>query len=542
MSDRLLQGLHQNLSVPTIDYSNLWNAPEHINPCEHDNVVLENFTRHFLLIAIIDGVTARNALLEKIFTLTYRNRMAKVIFFLAENAKMTTTAVRGLIRKCSDSFVVDVVFFQNQDQPLMFTYHPFNNLQIIKLENVSDFFANRLMNLNKHPLKLIKFNSPPKTILPRDGEQVLGYFGHLITSYLQKRNATVEIIPRVEEVSIYKEVIDYFASRELDMTFGAMPMFYRNIGEMSYPVIFEKYCVMVPAPKVVPVYRNFLQPFEDNVWIAVICGAAYMTVVTYIVSAVVDGRKDISAALTTSICFIIARGEIGIYSNLNRRLLIIYLLFFILGFILSNMYCAFLTTFLTAPSYERELKTLDDIAAAGLKIVAECAEVSYLLRHDIYKKYHPLLIGLMPIDIVKVKRSLNNTNPAFNPIDNFEYLDDIQKYQNDIKFKITDMCPYDVYYGVAFKDESILVEDFNSHIFLAQQSGLLDYWKTNAFFEAVRSGYLHLKRGNKEFGPTQLTLIHLQISFYVVLSGWAISISAFFAEHLYNSLIKFKQN
>ncbi|CAD7080667.1 unnamed protein product [Hermetia illucens] len=522
-------------------YTNLWNAPKHANPYEHDNVVLEKFNRNFLLVAIIDGVTARNALLEKVFALTYRNPMAKVIFFLAEDTKMTTTAVQSLIRKCFDSSVVDVVFFQNQDPPLMFTYHPFNNLQIIKLKKVSEFFANRLMNFNKHPLKLIKFNSPPKTILHRDGE-VLGYFGHLITSYLQKRNATIEIIPRIEEKSIFEEVIHYIASRELDMPFGAMPMFHRNLGEMSYPVIFVKYCVMVPAPKVIPVYRNFLQPFEENVWIAVICGAAYMTVVTYIVSAVVNGRKDISAALTTSICFIIARGEIGIYSNLNRRLLIIYLLLFLLGFILSNMYCALLTTFLTAPSYERELKTLDDLAAAGLKILAEWAEVNYLLKFDAYKKYHPLLVGLTPLDDVKVRKHLNNTNALFNPIDNFEYLDDIQKYQNDIKVKFTDMCPYDVYFGVAFKDESILVEDFNRHIFLAQQSGLLNYWKTNAFFEALRSGYLRLKRGNKEFGPTQLTLTHLQIGFYVVLSGWTISISAFTAEHLYNYLIKCKQN
>ncbi|CAD7080670.1 unnamed protein product [Hermetia illucens] len=524
-------------------YSNLWNAPKHINPCEHDNVALEKFNRNFLLIAIIDGVAARNDLLEKIFALTYRNRMAKVIFFLAGDTTMTRTAVQALIRKCSDSSVVDVVFFQNQDHPLMFTYHPFNNLQIIKLKNVSEFFANRLMNLNKHPLKLIKFNSPPKTILSRDGEEVLGYFGHLITSYIRKRNATIDIIPRVEEVSIYKEVIDYLASRELDMTFGAMPMFHRNIGEISYPVIVEKYCVMVPAPKVIPVYRNFLQPFEENVWIAVICGAVYMTLVTYIVSAVVNGRKDISAALTTSICFIIARGEIGIYSNLNRRLLIIYLLLFLLGFILSNMYCALLTTFLTAPSYERELKTLDDLAAAGLKIVAECAEVNYLLKSDAYKKYHPLLIGLMPIDHVKMRKDLNNTNASLSPIGIFEFLDDIQKYQNDIKFKITNMCPYDVYYGVSFKDESILVEDFNSHVSLAQQSGLLNYWKTNAFFEALRSGYLRLKRGNKEFGPTQLTLIHLQIAFYIILSGLAISISAFIAEHLYHYIIyKYKQN
>ncbi|CAD7080668.1 unnamed protein product [Hermetia illucens] len=523
-------------------YSNLWNAPKHANLYQHDNVVLEKFNRNFLLIAIIDGVTVRNALLEKVFALTYRTLMAKVIFFLAENTTMTTTAMQGLIRKCFDSSVVDVVFFQNQDPPLMFTYHPFNNLQIIKLKKVSEFFANRLMNFNKYPLKLIKFNSPPRAILHRDGEQVLGYFGHLITSYLQKRNATIEIIPRNEEKSIFEEVIKYISTKELDMPFGAMPMFHRNIGEMSYPVIFEKYCVMVPAPKVIPVYRNFLQPFEENVWIAVICGAAYTTFVTYIVSAVVNGRKDISAALATSICFIIARGEIGIYSNLNRRLLIIYLLLFVLGFILSNMYCAQLTTFLTAPSYEPELKTLDDLAAAGLKIVTEDSEVNYLLKFDAYKKYHPLLVGLLPLDNAKVRKDMNNTNALFNPVDIFEYLDDIQKYQNDIKFKISDMCPYVVYFGVAFKDESILVEDFNRHIFLAQQSGLLDYWKINAFFEALRSGYLRLKRGNKEFGPTQLTLIHLQIAFYVVLSGWAISISAFTAEHLYNYLIKYKQN
>ncbi|CAD7080662.1 unnamed protein product [Hermetia illucens] len=537
LSDQLLQELEQNLSVQIIHYSNLWIAPKYINPYHHGDIVLSKFKRNFLLIGIIDGITAKDALSKQIFALTYRNPMAKVIYFLAENTTMTTTAIQALIRKCFDSDVVDVVFFQNQHPPQMFTYHPFNDLKIIKLKKVSDFFENRLMNFNKYPLRVFKYNLPPRVMESHEGE-IMGYAGHLVTSYIQKRNATVEVIPRREGVSTYEQIMDKIVTRHLDMLCGVLPMFQYDIGEPSYPVLYEKFCVMVRPPKVIPVYRNFLQPFEENVWIAVICGTFYIAIVAYIVGAIVNGRKDISAAFITSICFIIARGEVGIFYNLNRRLCVLYVFLFLLGFMLSNMYCALLTTFLTTPSYEREIKTLADIAAAGLKIVGEQVEVNYLTKRDFYKKYHPLLKGLSPTEYMNVKNNLNNTNPAFISTDSFGFLNEVQKYQNDIKFQITNICPFDIYFSVFFKDESILIENFNSHALLVQQSGLLNYWKTNAFFEALRSGFLHLERGSTEFGPVQLTLVHLQVAFYILLSGLAVSISVFIAEHLYNYLIK----
>ncbi|CAD7080660.1 unnamed protein product [Hermetia illucens] len=455
MSNQLLQELHRSLSVPIIHYSNLWRPPRNINPYKHGKVVLAKFKRNFLLIAITDAVAARDALSKQIFALTYRNPIAKVIFFLAENTTMETTTFQALIRKCFDSDVVDVVFFQNQDPPRMFTYHPFNDFQIIKLRKVSDFFANRLMNLNNYPLKVVICDVPPKVMKSHDGKKVIGYASHMIESYVQKRNASIEVIPSPEELSVYESVQDNLVTRQMDVFWGLLPIYHYEIGEPSYPLLYEKFCAMVPAPKVIPIYRNFLLPFEENVWIAVICGTFYIAIVTYIVGAIVNGRKDLSAALITSICFIIARGEVGIFSNLNRRLFVIYVLLFLLGFMLSNMYCAFLTTFLTTPSYESELRTLDDIAAA---------------------------------------------------------------------------------------DESILIENFNSHALLVQQSGLLSYWKTNTLFEASQSGYVDLKKENKEFGPIQLTLIHLQIAFYILLSGLAISLAAFIAEHLCYYLIKLTQN
>ncbi|CAD7080661.1 unnamed protein product [Hermetia illucens] len=542
MSNQLLQELHRSLSVPIIHYSNLWSPPRNINPYKHGKVVLAKFKRNFLLIAIIDEVAARDALSKQIFALTYRNPIAKVIFFLAENTTIETTAFQALIRKCFDSDVVDVVFFQNQDPPKMFTYHPFNDLQIIKLRKVSDFFADRLMNLNNYPLKVIISDAPPRVMKSHDGKKVIGYASHMIESYVHKRNASIEVIPSREELSGYENVQDNLVTRHMDLFWGLLPIYHYEIGEPSYPLLYDKFCAMVPAPKVIPIYRNFLLPFEENVWIAIICGTFYLTIVAYIVGAIVNGRKDLSAALITSICFIIARGEVGIFSNLNRRLFVIYVLLFLLGFMLSNMYCAFLTTFLTTPSYESELRTLDDIAAAGLKIVGQHIEVEYLAKRDIYKEYHPFLEGLSIMEIGKVKRTGNNTNAVLMTSDSFIFFNEIQKYQNDIKFQITDICPLELYLSVLLKDESILIENFNSHVLLVQQSGLLSYWKTNTLFEASQSGYVDLKKENKEFGPIQLTLIHLQIAFYILLSGLAISLAAFIAEHLYYYLIKLTQD
>ncbi|CAD7080664.1 unnamed protein product [Hermetia illucens] len=532
-SNGLLKAFNENLSVQIMHYSNLWHPTKQISPYNHGKVVLEKFKRNFLLIAIIDGVAARDALSKQIFALTYRNPMAKVIFFLAENLTLTQTDVQGLIRRCFDQDLIDVVFVQNQKPLEMFTYHPFNDLQIVKLTKVSDFFANRFKNLNSYPLTVLTYNSPPRVMESDKREQIIGYAGHLITSYIEKRNASVKLLPRTEGKSFYLEAIENFVVRNLDMLWGVLPLIHFNIGELSYPILYEKYCVMVPVPRVIPVYRNFLQPFEQDVWVAVICGTFYMTIVCFIVDAILNKRKDLSAALTTSICFIICRGEIGIFSNLNRRLFVIYLFLFLLGFMLSNFYCALLTTFLTSPSHERELKTLTDIAVAGLKIVGDEVELRYIADRDVYKKYHPLLGKLSSKESMKIKSDLNNTNPSFVATDGFEFLDEVQRYQNDIKFKITDICPLDLYLSVVFKDESIFIEDFNSHNLLIQQSGLLNYWKRNAFFEALQSGYLQLKRGNPESGPIQLTLIHLQIAFYVLMFGLIISTSAFLAEKLY---------
>lgn len=541
ISKQLLGKLHENSSVQIIHYTDLWHPPRNVNPYKHGKVVLENFKRNFLLIGIIDGVAARDALLARVFGLTYRNPNAKVVFLLTEKAGMKSKILQGFIRKCFDWDLIDVVLIRNQDPPDMFTYDPFNNFQIVKLKEVKDFFPDRLKDLKNHPIKVLVDNMLPRVMTSNKGEQVIGYIGHLISSYIQKRNATVKFLSRTKGRSIYGDTLDYLVSRELEFLWGAIPWIHYGVGDVSYPFMYEKLCVIVPVPKAVPVHRNFIQPFQQDVWISIICGIFYITVMNYIVNAVVSRRADMSASFLTCLCFIIGRGEIGFFSHLNRRLLVIYLLLFLLGFILSNMYCALLTTFLTSPSYEPEIKTLADMSAAGLKIVGEYVEVAYLADRDRFKEYHPFLKKISLAEFAKIKDTLNDTYAILMPTDAFEFLNDIQRYRNDVKFQNSKICALEFYLAVLFKDESIYIDDFNDHVLRILQSGLMSYWKRNALFEALWSGYLQAKRGSEDSGLTQLTLIHLQVSFYVLVSGLAISTSAFLVEMLYSCIINIKR-
>ncbi|CAD7080672.1 unnamed protein product [Hermetia illucens] len=532
-SNQLLGNLHESLSVQIVHFSDGEDPSESINHYTNSKIILEKLQRNFLLIAAIDERSTMNAVLKQVFRLTRHNRNSKMLFLSNDNVTMTTPTLKGLFRRCFDWGLIDVVLIQSQDPSNMFTYNPFDDFQIVKLNKLTDIFTNKLTNLNNYQFKVLVNNSPPRVMQTQEGDEIIGYVGHSIGTYIIKRNATVKFAPRRKEKSVYLDILEQLESRQIDFLWGLFPLMYFEPGDLSYPVTYEKFCVAVPVARQVPTHKNFLQPFQKDTWVTIIIGIVYITIVIYIVALVLNRRRDISTAFIASISFIISRAEVGPLYNINRWQLAIYLLLFLLGFILSNFYCALLTTFLTSPSYEREIKTLSDISAAHLKILGEEMEMAYLFEQEIYKEYHPLLRKLSSTEYIKIRFTLNNTNAVLVSTDTFGFMNDIQRYQNDIKFTNSKMCPMEFHLSALFKKESPFIDDFNNHALLVQQSGLLSYWKTNILYEALQSGYIQAKRGRIISGPVKLTLMHMRIPFYVLLSGLTISTLAFFGEKLY---------
>lgn len=528
LSNQLIKGLENSASGSVISFID----PD-VSGSGTPSTLLAKLGGKFLTVAVLDdsGHINRYKILMGTLRILERIRDAKVMFVLAETISLEE--IQGLVRKCFDVGLLNVIIIRNADPLQVFRFDPFDGFRMIEIGNSEKYFSSKMANLNGYTMKILWLGFPPRVLHPkkgRDKTKVKGYVGHLVRSYIQKRNATVHII-EAKSMSPYLDTANYVENGQMDFVLGLFPTKYK-VGVLSYPVTQEKICIIVPEPKTIPVYQNFLLPFQQEVWMVIIGSIIYVTFIIYIVTATMNRGKDIAAAFISTICIIVNRSEAVLLYSLQRRTPTMYFLLLLFGFILSNLYCIRLTTFLTKPAIEREIKSLDDIAQAHMKILLEELEARDMVTEQVNNEYYQSLVEPTSFrDLVKIQFDLNNTNAIVLCGDFWDYLDDFQRYKGSIKFRNSQICFNDVALSIIFGYNSPFVEDFNDHLMQISQSGLLAYWKRNWIFESVQEGYINATKQNEsQYYPVQLTLTHLQIPFYGLLIGLVTSIAIFLVE------------
>ncbi|CAD7080658.1 unnamed protein product [Hermetia illucens] len=531
----LLAQLQGDEAVPIVHYSNLWKPPINYNIYEPSEVVLSNFGSQLVVIAVLDEETTRNTILGNALRLAERNPNINLILISRLKNPRRSMIARGLFWRCFQFGLLNVFLLTIYSPNEVFTYEPFDGFRLIKIKDITTFSKRKIINLNKYKFKIFKFGLPPKVILPQEGEDDLdlkGFVGNIVKSYIEKRNARIHYVKmKADSVSPYLDLIYFSVNKFIDFALLPVPVGHFVWGQLSYPIYLEENCVIVPVPKIIPSHQNLRLPFQRDVWLAVICGIFYCTIIIYIVNSLVIGKKDIWDAFVAVFSLIIGIPAMEPMNRIKVQKKLFYLPLFLFGFILSNLYLSFLTTFLTSPAYEHEINTLEDIYDAGLKIVAENIEKLQLTRHIHYAEYFPLLKAIHYSECVRIKETLDNSNALILGSDSWDFLDETQRYRNHVRFRKSKSCIYPFALAVVFQFDSPFVEDFNEHTLLIHQSGLFAHWKKQAFFEALWAGYVNTTRTTVREGPVQLSLEHMRLAFLMLIFGLIISIVTFFMEN-----------
>ncbi|XP_055371856.1 uncharacterized protein LOC129605883 [Condylostylus longicornis] len=234
-------------------------------------------------------------------------------------------------------------------------------------------------------------NDPPRVIIKKleSGEEIVfgGMSLKLFKEFINLRNASLHDVFNLTKFQITdpQYSVNCLEKKEIDISLGPYPIS-DKFDEIKYSksIRHNIYLLMVPNQIEIPKSLYFVMPFHIDLWIT-IC-------------ITVNRIFDVSKWFCNILDIMILSGnsyKLKCDSNLRDRL--IYLLYWIYGFIITNIYLAILSSFLVSQVFEKQIDSINDIESANLKIMTLDQEIEFL-HNDItlFPKYNNLLY---PVDM-----------------------------------------------------------------------------------------------------------------------------------------------
>ncbi|CAD7080673.1 unnamed protein product [Hermetia illucens] len=483
-----------------------------------------------LLMAIINRNNALTAQ-QIVWDLLESIRSSKVIFICESGC---LSILDEFLKVCWDSDMSNVVMLA-EDPVQIFTYNPFEiplvrNLTTTK--NPLDLFYNKFLDLQGEPFRVIFEEFSPHAFLytNRKGELAVGGFsGRTFLTYTRKRNAT-PIYLQYKKNDYRTEISNLFGNGSLEMAVHIPvapedPNFiYDNIAS------YVKWCALVPAPKKIPIYLNFVQPFQDDVWALIIFGMIYSTLVLHIATKLTEGSSSLALKFLESLKLLLRMATIEHYRKINKKYYFVFLPIFLFGLILSQLYLIYLASFLTTPLWEKGIKTLDDIRKANLRILGVKYDVERnVLSAKELKDYHDLVEIVSMKDLLTWRKRMNNTNVIMSFDDKIHLTLLRQVGRPEPKFSNPGICFGTYAYTHAMKLEFRYKSDYYWHILMVAQAGFRDHWYKGAYAELVGAGLIK-RAAAIDNRAWALSIDHLKLIFIILASGLVLSGIVFIVE------------
>ncbi|KAH8257756.1 hypothetical protein KR038_000136 [Drosophila bunnanda] len=256
----------------------------------------------------------------------------------------------------------------------------------------------------------------------------------------------------------------------------------------SYPIGINDCCIMVPYRNQSPADQYMRDALQGNVWLLIILFTLYISVAIWLCSPL--RPRDFSAAFLQSISTLTYMTPTFIIRTPTLRMRYLNIVLAIMGIVTSNLYISRMTSYFTTAPPSRQVNTVQDVVDANLRVLMLAVEHERMAKSPLqYPASYMRQVDIVDKHVIDLHREPFNTTYGYTvSSDRWRFLDMQQHHLQKPIFRLTDICEGPFYHVYPMHADSHLRSPMTEYIMIAQQAGLMNHWKREAFWEAV-----HLK-------------------------------------------------
>ncbi|XP_016988130.1 uncharacterized protein LOC108050782 [Drosophila rhopaloa] len=302
----------------------------------------------------------------------------------------------------------------------------------------------------------------------------------------------------------------------------------KYVVSYSYPIGINDCCIMVPYRNQSPADQYMREALQENVWILIILFTLYIALAIWLCSPL--RPRDFSAAFLQSICTLTYSAPTFILRTPTLRMRYLYVVLAIMGIVTSNMYISRMTSYFTTAPPSRQVNTVQDVVEANLKIKMLAVEHERMAKSALqYPANFMRQVDLVDKRMLDLHREPFNTSFGYTvSSDRWRFMNMQQLHLRKPIFRLTDICEGPFYHVFPMHLDSHLRSPMTEYIMIAQQAGLMNHWKREAFWEAVHLHRIQVHLIDEE--PMALSLSFFSSLFRTWTFGLVLSGIAFAAE------------
>ncbi|KAL5292459.1 hypothetical protein ACFFRR_011338 [Megaselia abdita] len=511
--------------------------------------------------------------------------------FIASRKEGSEGKIEKVLRKLWRNYgiIVAILVFMCEDNEVNYMEH-----FIMKsgATNVSDYFSWGTLNkavvgqnlekicdrdvenypkdFNGFPLRVFMFEEEPlamglqhfpksfkETNLGKLNTLTVGYNGLITAGLMEYLNFTPQYIIPTSKAEKYayksKEGILMGSGRVAYSKYDFVGMLHFIIGKqgMDYeflpPVLFDRYCIIAPKPKIIPFYLAPALCFTPLTWIIIFLVPFYSTAILRLFNF---SKNSYSIKFNLDKFIMFCRVQASVVTNIKtksgfERWLLSGCMFFSVLFV--NILNANLSTHITTEKRYNDIKSLKELADLDLKIVTSSQFMLSKVfgtdnRNDVYRK----LKNSLELGDSSIETAVKGKNCVIRMQLNFEITNNkITIEHGEEKVYLINECPTTYHSAYIVRRGWSHAEILNRKIQLLVETGFVRYW-TEASRSALelKNWIAYHKRGIKA-RIVQLNLNNCWLWFIWMLGGNLVATSVFcyevFEKWGYQKLIFFKR-
>ncbi|XP_075167546.1 uncharacterized protein LOC142239639 [Haematobia irritans] len=336
--------------------------------------------------------------------------------------------------------------------------------------------------------------------------RVSGVSGKLFISFVEHINATFAEYDtnhlETEPVELDR-VIEMVNNKELEISLHTYTDMLKITAGNSYPIGINDWCIMVPFLNRSNEYSYLRKSFRSFSWILLCMAIIYVTLGIWLCCP--PHERDVSLCLLQAISSMLNILPLRMFTLPNHRLRFLYLLLFIWGFFITNLYVSKMASYLTASPTKSQIDTVEDVIQAKLPIMIMSYEYEVLKAYNFSKEFLDLVVNASTKGEMDEHRDNFNTSYGYSTqTDRWVFASLQQRFLKTPLFRLSKICIGPFYHVFPMHRDCHYQKPLEAFIVAASEVGLMTYWEREAFADALYLGYIHMLTDNVVFKPLRL--------------------------------------
>ncbi|XP_017080235.1 uncharacterized protein LOC108114000 [Drosophila eugracilis] len=300
----------------------------------------------------------------------------------------------------------------------LYTYRPYPKVNIHQIDDIKMFYSlTNLRNLQKQAVTLTVETMTPRCFhyTNRKGQKVYaGYMYQMIKQFIKTYNGTERHLLYDTDIIPYEEGLRALKSGEIDM----VPRIIHTLGWKYFyhsHIFFNiKTYIMVPWAEPLAKSLYFIRPFGSAVWFTIIVSFIYASILIWWITHRQEENSTLSKTFLDVLQLLFQLPVTKIWHfNMGMHQVVSFIVLFTVGFILTNLYTAQLSSYLTTGLFKRQLNTFEDLFREKQMLMVESFDADVLRKmikaKIIQKEFENITFVASIEDVFKYRKGLNKT-------------------------------------------------------------------------------------------------------------------------------------